>query len=586
MFVSRIARFCVAPMLIGAGLFWPAPAPAIEGDSAGQSPSSADVQAENPPGDKPGALPSDHSAYRSPDSASSTTKPEPPRKPPVTPDKETTYILQPLRADGFPDYFAALNSRCRGALQPDGNVAILLLQAFGPAAIPSEIQDEYFQLLGNKFQRPVGDYFVRTDEMAQRWIKGSPQHGPESDREESLQPQFAIATQQPWSRGDLPLVAEWLAINEGPLKKIADASQRPRFYEPIVAANRHLPALWSVSLPMEQFVAEVSTALEARAMLYAKAGDFNSASDDLLTCHRLLRKLAAYPIGQYAVAARTSEIGLCQTELKLLHSCPPTTQQIERLQKAWSELPPIPSVVDRIDVGERFRFLDAICLLNRQGPTALQQLFGDLSASSEESALQKAVADALFDWNEPLRMGNHWFDSETAICRLTDRKEREAALQQSRVDLQKMINDANSPGIFMLNLWTKSPKAAFGRKVGATLMQLFDADLPGTLETCDQHALHLTFTQTGMALAAYRADHHQYPKRLEELVPQYLAKLPRDLYSDHEVLHYHRETSGYTLYSVGPNGLDEQGSETERNPNSDDIAVTIMDASPLSAPRQ
>ena len=220
--------------------------------------------------------------------------------------------------------------------------------------------------------------------------------------------------------------------------------------------------------------------------------------------------------------------------------------------------------------------------MNRQGPAALQQLFGDFSASSDESAVQKAVADALFDWSEPLRMGNHWFDEQTSICRLTDRKQREQALQKSRLELQKMISDANSPGIFALNWFTrKSAKAAFGRMVGASLMQLFDNDLPGTFATCDQHALHLAFAQTGMALAAYRADHDQYPKQLEELVPKYLARLPRDLYAEQAPLHYLRETSGYTLYSVGQNGIDEHGAETDRNPNSDDLTISIMDAAPL-----
>jgi hypothetical protein len=238
-------------------------------------------------------------------------------------------------------------------------------------------------------------------------------------------------------------------------------------------------------------------------------------------------------------------------------------------------------------VGDRFRFLDAICLLNRQGPAALQQLFGDFSASTDESALQKAVADALFDWNEPLKMGNKWFDNETAICQMPERQQREVALRQIRVDLQNMINDANSPRVFALNWFTKrSAKAAFGRMVGATLMQLFDTDLSGTFEVYDQHSLQLTFAQIGMALAAYRADGGQYPRRLDDLLPKYLAKLPRDLYSEHERLKYHRGTSGYVLYSVGPNGEDEEGGESASNPNSDDIAVSISDAAPQIVPRQ
>jgi hypothetical protein len=587
MFVAHAVRVCLAPVVLVAGLLWSSGAPAFDGDSKTKSPTVAEAQGQNTPTDPTGTLPSDRSAYRTAGSQANSGTSTPAGKPLIKPDKETTYILKPLRDDGFPDYFAALNEHCRGALQADNNVAVSLLQAFGPSAIPAEVQDEYFNLLGNKFQRPVGAYFVQMNEMVQRWMKGSFERGKDADLEATFQSNFALATQQPWSAAELPMVAEWLAINEIPLKRIADASQRARFYEPIVSANRRVPALWAVSLPMEHFITEITTALEARAMFRAQRNDFTSAIDDLLICHRLLRKLATYPIGQYAVESRTAEIGLCQTELKLLHFCRPTQQEIESLQKHWNELPPMPSIVDRVDVGDRFRFLDAICLLNRQGPAAVQQLFGDFATSTDESALQKAVADALFDWNEPLRMGNQWFDTQAAICRLTDRNAREQALQKSRLDLQTMLSNANSPSMFALNWFTKkSAKAAFGRMVGASLLQLFDIDLPGTLETCDQHALHLAFTQTGMALAAYRADHDQYPKRLEELAPKYLVKVPRDLYSDHDALRYHRETSGYTLYSVGRNGLDEQGAETERNPNSDDIAITITDSAPIVTPRQ
>ena len=351
MLALRTVRFCIAAALAVAGLFWPTIAPAFDADSATKPPSAVEAQNQNSLGDKPGTLPGNRSAFRTPSSAPKGAAAEPSGKPRMTPAKETTYILQPLREDGFPDYFAAMNEHCRGALEPENNVAVLLLQAFGPAAIPAEIQDEYFHLLGNKFQRPVGSYFVRMDEMIQRWIKGMPRHVFGADREDELQTQFAVATQQLWSRSDLPLVAEWLAINEIPLKKIADASRRPRFYEPIVAANRRVPARWSASLPMEPFISEMATAFEARAMFHAGSNEFEPASEDLLTCHRILRKLAGYPIGQYAIEARTAEIGLIQTELKLLHHCHPSPQQMIRFRKLWAELPPLLGIIDRIDLG-------------------------------------------------------------------------------------------------------------------------------------------------------------------------------------------------------------------------------------------
>jgi hypothetical protein len=213
-------------------------------------------------------------------------------------------------------------------------------------------------------------------------------------------------------------------------------------------------------------------------------------------------------------------------------------------------------------------------------------LFGARSATLDEDSLQKAVSDQLFDWNEPLRAGNQWFDKQVVIYRMSDRKKRDAALERTHVDLEQMTTDARGTSLFALGwLAKKTVNTAQGRMAGASLLQLFDSDFSGILNVGDQLELHLAFTQAGMALAAYRAEHGEYPERMEELVPKYIAQLPRDLYGEHAALHYRRESSGYLLYSVGPNGRDEQGSESENFPDSDDISLFISDEHKSSTPK-
>lgn len=532
----------------------------------------------------PGGLSGNSAERRTPNSTTSKSA-HPPHKLPLLVDKQTTYILKPLRADGYPDYFAALNDHCGGPATPADNAAVLVIQAFGPETVPAEIRGDYFKLLGIKILPPSGNYFVRSQEMVERWIKGT-SPPPEADQEDTLQGQFAAAGEQPWAPDEYPMVAEWLSINAEPLRLIAEASSRPHFYEPILPSSQNLPALCSVALPLEQSLGEITLALEARAMLRAKAGKIEAACDDLLTCHRCLRLMASMLIGQYALGTRTAEIELCQTELKLLHYCRPSVKQVERMRTGWATLPPTSSLVNRIDVGERFRFLDAVCLLDREGPTALQQLFGARSATLDEDSLQKAVSDQLFDWNEPLRAGNQWFDKQVAIYRMSDRKKRDAALERTHVDLEQMTTDARGTSLFALGwLAKKTVNTAQGKMAGASLLQLFDSDFSGILNVGDQLELHLAFTQAGMALAAYRAEHGEYPERMEELVPKYIAQLPRDLYGEHAALHYRRESSGYLLYSVGPNGRDEQGSESENFPDSDDISLFISDEHKSSTPK-
>ncbi len=68
------------------------------------------------------------------------------------------------------------------------------------------------------------------------------------------------------------------------------------------------------------------------------------------------------------------------------------------------------------------------------------------------------------------------------------------------------------------------------------------------------------------ALRAYRLEHGNYPATLNKLVPGYLQSIPLDPYSAGEPLHYQQIGQGYILYTNGPNGKDDHGSN-------DDIVV-------------
>jgi hypothetical protein len=61
------------------------------------------------------------------------------------------------------------------------------------------------------------------------------------------------------------------------------------------------------------------------------------------------------------------------------------------------------------------------------------------------------------------------------------------------------------------------------------------------------------------ALERYRLSHQQYPEKLEQLVPAFLAQLPHDIV-DGKPLRYRKEQEGgYLLYSIGWNQIDDGG---------------------------
>jgi len=66
-----------------------------------------------------------------------------------------------------------------------------------------------------------------------------------------------------------------------------------------------------------------------------------------------------------------------------------------------------------------------------------------------------------------------------------------------------------------------------------------------------------------LALRAYRMDHNRYPQKLNQLVPSYLKKIPIDPFGAGEPLHYKLAGREYSLYSIGPDGIDNGGRATE-----------------------
>jgi len=65
---------------------------------------------------------------------------------------------------------------------------------------------------------------------------------------------------------------------------------------------------------------------------------------------------------------------------------------------------------------------------------------------------------------------------------------------------------------------------------------------------------------TALAIRLYEVDHGRRPATLAELVPDYLAAVPRDPYAaDGRALGYRPDASPPVLYSVGPDGVDNAG---------------------------
>lgn len=502
-------------------------------------------------------------------------------RPKIALSRETTFITEPLAEDGYIDYLAALNAISSQGVTPDNNAAVPFYQAFGPRDVLQERREHVARLLGIQPPPEQGKYFIDETSYIQRNRKVALLAGDHAEEvDQPLESQFELARHRPWLPDDFPLVAAWLKENEQALELIVAASKRERFYFPLFGSGDH-PMVIAASLPMVLHARNASGALIARAMLRLKRGEADEAWADVLACHRLARLIPQGPTLIECLVGIAIEGAAAHADAAIAHHGGLSAEQARRLAEQLRRLPPMPKMVDKIRTGERFMFLDAVSMMARRGTAEIRLLTG---SGGDTSGLVAGLANWAgawaINWEEPLRMGNAWFDRFVEAFGKPTRAERDAAIAQIEADVQQLAQQARDPKKWLAELLTSSPGRSMGRQIGRMLVALLLPAISSVVKAEDRGAVYTAFGQVAFALAAYRADHGEYPADLAQLVPQYLAAIPEDPFAN-APLRYERKGAGCLVYSVNINGRDDGGASFTVNPDgnaglfpdADDVAI-------------
>jgi hypothetical protein len=89
----------------------------------------------------------------------------------------------------------------------------------------------------------------------------------------------------------------------------------------------------------------------------------------------------------------------------------------------------------------------------------------------------------------------------------------------------------------------------------------------------------LRLLMTDLAIRQFQSERGVYPKRLDELVPEFLQALPRDPFGTNGFI-YRPQTNGFLLYSVGPDGKDDGGTPIAARGQSGDILSSTLGLQP------
>ncbi len=549
--------------------------------TAQQVPAAKQIPSAESPSQAPPANPAAAAAP-----PNKTDAKQPARKSKVTISKATTFITEPLREDGYPDYVAALNALSSKGVTPDNNAVVLLLRAFGPGKLEEKFRAEFFKQLGIEPLPEEGKYYV--DFFA--FVKNLPVPAGVAADPTSLgdnyYARFELAESRPWTKREFPEIAAWLVKNEKPLIVVVEASQRTHYFSPIVA-HEELPLMGATSVMPYPSLRESAQSLLTRAMLRIGEGDLSAAADDLLTMHRLARMSCRNGMMVDQLVAIAIDSMATAGERHWLSSEKISSEALVRYQKSYRELPPLPPASRAFEIGERFFCLDAICAITRNGAGTLQLL--DDGTFKRADKLLDVVGTLVIDWDIPLTDLNAWYDRLTKVSQIKDANERAKASDDFDTDVKRVAEGIKRvPSLAEVLI----PRKAVSQRISNIMSALFLPALTAAIQADNRMRTEHAAIEISFALRADQLTNGKFPDKLDALVPKYLAKIPHDVFADRPFVYKPTaDGRGFMLYSLGKNGKDDAGRgyadtiETENdvaNADADDIAVQIPPRAPAA----
>jgi hypothetical protein len=152
-----------------------------------------------------------------------------------------------------------------------------------------------------------------------------------------------------------------------------------------------------------------------------------------------------------------------------------------------------------------------------------------------------------------------------------------AEVRKFHIATRSQVADADTARNILAELAWGS-RHSRGASASTTIVELLGTVGVQFQSSCDEARVQRSLLSVGLALAVYRARHGNYPKRLDDLSPDFLPTIPLDEYVGRP-LHYQVKDNGYLLYSVGPNEVDDiSPSPTDMH---DDVTFEVTHEAPI-----
>ena len=470
-----------------------------------------------------------------------------PTKAVITLGKETTRITEPLKANGTPDYVAALNAAHGAGVTKDNNALVLIVQALGPSMFADDIRPASMKTLGIDFpESKVLDVTYEDPNEYKVCLGGS------------------------FKASEHSKVADWLKANGPKLELVTAASKRPRYYNPVVISGTGKgPSLFSLALHSSAGIRGACRMFLIRANLATGEGRFAEASEDLLTIARLGKLLEQDSV----LTGPLVGIGICSVaDVGVQGMLTASGFDANSASDLLARISAIGTceTISVFDECERYLMLDTICYFASTPPEKadfriLDVRLDAMSAFEANRLIQQAKAA---DWDECLRTANKWYDRLISTMKMTNSKDRQTSLATYDKDFREFRESA-------VQAMTSEPNSPeFSKAFGDLIIVAVMPPLTKPFVLSKRCAVTRDLSIVSLGLTAYRSDKGHYPAALAELSPIYLKDVPKDYFSGNDLI-YRTAGNGYMLYSVGDTPINDRDRLQNGTAKTSEIVIKV-----------
>jgi hypothetical protein len=485
---------------------------------------------------------------------------------PIKVATNTTVLLEPLAADGLPDYASHILNLVGRGTPPDENAAVPLLAACWPMGLAEADMEAVCREIGADATPPS---FIPIDQglggkalpAALSAFMNDRLSAPRTPDELAAEIHAAVTT-SPWRGEEIPPLRDWLEERAAAIDLAVSAADRPTLYLPPVALlnGTRGEILFGLSAGTAWHHRSVANALRMRAMMRLGEGHSAEAWHDILAIHKLSR-LAAGPDHHGSLVSGLIACAhahwACDATIQVLEHSQTSAAVVSAVRHDLAALPPFVTRHRLMEI-ERLCVVAWVVHLASVPPFERSDLFVQDLMDGNSGRME--ILSTSLDWNCVLKHVNAFYDTLDQALAAGEWANRQPAFARIEAALRtaSTFPQGDAKVAWLWSLLTK--RDVRSRHVGTIVTLLLGPSMMIIDIAITRAEARLAMTTVAVALAGAKTKDGRYPDNLDDLVPDFLELLPADPFTGKPPV-YERRGDGYLLYSLGPNAVDDSGTD-------------------------